>query len=200
MKTILQINTSLFSEQGHSSQLAERFVQTWQARNPDNRLIVRDLAQNQVPHLTAERFQALLAPVGERTADQQIVAAYSDTLIDELQQANIVVLGLPLYNFGIPSTLKAYFDHISRVGVTFRYSETGVVGLLNDKPVYVPATRGGFHQGTPKDTATVYVRDFFSFIGIHDIQFIYAEGLNLGQEQMDSSLAEAHAQIDRLAV
>jgi FMN-dependent NADH-azoreductase len=200
MKTILQINTSLFSEQGHSSQLAQRFVQTWQSRNPDNRLIVRDLAQNPVPHLTAERFQAFLTPVAERTTEQQTVAAGSDTLIDELRQADVVVLGLPMYNFGIPSTLKAYFDHISRAGVTFRYSETGAVGLLDDKPVYILATRGGFYQGTPKDTATPYVRDFLNLIGIHDIHFIYAEGLNLGQEQLDLSLAEAQTQIERFAV
>ena len=109
-------------------------------------------------------------------------------------------MGLPMYNFGIPSTLKAYFDHTSRAGVTFRYSETGALGLLDDKPVYILATRGGFYQGTPKDTATPYVQDLFNFIGIHNIRFIYAEGLNLGQEQLDRSLAEAQAQIDRLAV
>jgi FMN-dependent NADH-azoreductase len=200
MKRILQINTSLFSEQGHSSQLGQRFVQSWQSRNPDNRLVVRDLAQNPVPHLNAERFQAFLTPVGERTTTQQVIAAESDALIDELREADVVVLGLPLYNFGIPSTLKAYFDHISRAGVTFRYTETGAIGLLDDKPVYILATRGGFYQGTPKDTATPYVQDFFNFIGIHDIRFIYAEGLNLGQEQLDRSLAEAHAQIDQLAV
>jgi FMN-dependent NADH-azoreductase len=199
MKTILQINTSLFSEQGQSSQLARHFVQAWQSQNPDNRLIVRDLAQNPVPHLTAERFQAFLTPANERTAEQQAVAAYSDALIDELRQADVVVLGLPMYNFGVPSALKAYFDHISRAGITFSYSENGAVGLLGDKPIYVLTTRGGLYQGTSKDTETAYVQDLFDFLGIHNIRFIYAEGLNLGQEQLESSLAAAQAQIKHLA-
>ena len=199
MKTLLQITTSLFSEQGHSSQLANRFVEAWRARNPEDRVIVRDLAQDPVPHLTAERFQAFLAPADARTAAQQAVVAYSDALIDELRQANVIVLGLPMYNFGVPSTLKAYFDHVARAGITFRYTENGPVGLLGEKTVYVLATRGGAYQGTVKDTQTLYVQDFFNFLGINDIRFIYAEGLNLGQERQQSALAEATAAIRRLA-
>ncbi len=199
MNTILQINTSLFSEQGHSSRLANRFVQAWQARNPESRLIVRDLAQEPVPHLTAERFQAFLAPADASTAEQQAVVAYSDTLIDELRQAEVIVLGLPMYNFGVPSTLKAYFDHVARAGITFRYTENGPVGLLGDKTVYVLATSGGAYQGTVKDTQTPYVQDFFNFLGIRDIRFVYAEGLNLGEASQQAALAEAEAQISRLA-
>jgi len=199
MKTLLKINTSLFSEQGHSSRLAQRFVQAWQERNPNGRLIVRDLVQDPVPHLTAERFQAFLTPADERTAGQQAVAAYSDALIDELRQADVIVLGLPMYNFGVPSMLKAYFDHVARAGVTFRYTADGPVGLLGDKTVYVLATRGGAYQGTSKDTQTLYVQDFFNFLGMHEIQFVYAEGLNLGQERQLTALAEAKAQIVRLA-
>lgn len=199
MKTILQINTSLFSEQGHSSKLAHRFVQAWQARHPEDRLIVRDLAKDTVPHLTAKRFQALAAPESERSAEQEAVIAYSDALIDELRRADVIVLGLPMYNFGVPSTLKAYFDHVARADVTFRYTENGPVGLLGDKTVYVLATRGGAYQGTAKDTQTLYIQDFFNFLGIHDIRFIYAEGLNLGQEQQQNALAQAEAEIGRLA-
>jgi FMN-dependent NADH-azoreductase len=199
MKTILQINTSLFSEQGHSSRLAQSFVQAWQEQNPEGRVIVRDLAQDPVPHLTAERFQAFLAPTEERTTGQQAVVAYSDALIDALRQADVIVLGLPMYNFGVPSTLKAYFDHVARAGVTFRYTADGPVGLLGDKTVFVLATRGGAYQGTAKDTQTLYVQDFFNFLGIHDIRFIYAEGLNLGEARQQTALAEAEAQIVRLA-
>lgn len=199
MKTILQINTSLFSEQGHSSRLAQRFVQAWRLRNPHDRLTVRDLADEPVPHLTAERLQAFLAAPEQRTAEQQAVVAFSDALIDELRQADIIVLGLPMYNFGVPSTLKAYFDHVARAGVTFRYTENGPVGLLGDKTVYVLATRGGAYQGTAKDTQTGYVQDFFDFLGIRDIHFVYAEGLNLGEEQQHAALAGAEAQIGRLA-
>lgn len=199
MKTLLQINTSLFSAQGHSSQLARRFVEAWRARHPDDRVVVRDLAQEPVPHLTAERFQAFLAPEDERSATQQAVVAYSDALIAELRQAQIIVLGLPMYNFGVPSMLKAYFDHVARAGVTFRYTEKGPVGLLGDKAVYVLATRGGVYQGTAKDTQPRYVLDFFEFLGIHDIHFVYAEGLNLDEEQRRSALDFAKTQIAALA-
>lgn len=199
MKTLLQINTSLFSEQGQSSQLAHRFIEAWRTRHPEDRVIVRDLAKVPVPHLTAERFQAFQAPVGERSAEQQAVVAYSDALIAELRQAEIIVLGLPMYNFGVPSTLKAYFDHVARAGVTFSYTENGPVGLLGDKTVYVLATRGGAYQGTMKDTQSVYVRDFFEFLGIADIHFIYAEGLNLGEDKQQAALALAEAQITKLA-
>lgn len=199
MKTILQINTSLFSEQGHSSQLANRFVEAWRAQHPADRVILRDLAQDPVPHLTAERFQAFLAPADARTAAQQAVVAYSDALIDELRQAEVIVLGLPMYNFGVPSMLKAYFDHVARSGITFRYTETGPVGLLGDKTLYVLATRGGAYQGTAKDTQTVYIQAFFNFLGITDIGFVYAEGLNLGEVRRQTALAAATAQINRLA-
>lgn len=199
MKTLLQINTSLFSDRGHSSRLAHRFTDAWQARHVEDRVVVRDLGKAPVPHLTAERFQAFITPDGERSAEQQVIVADADALIDELQQADIIVLGLPMYNFGVPSTLKAYFDHVARAGITFRYTENGPVGLLGEKTVYVLATRGGAYQGTTKDTQTLYVRDFFEFLGMRDIHFIYAEGLNLGEETQQAALTSAEAQIAKLA-
>lgn len=199
MTSLLQINTSLFSEQGHSSQLAQSFVQAWRERNPEGRWVVRDLAQDPVPHLTADRFQAFLTPAEKRTIEQQAIVAYSDAFIDELRQANAIVLGLPMYNFGIPSTLKAYFDHVARAGVTFRYTENGPVGLLDDKPVTVLTTRGGLYQGTAKDTQTAFIQEFFNFLGIHNLRFIYAEGLNLGLEQQTAALTQAREDIALLA-
>src|SRR6185369_15493621 len=133
------------------------------------------------------------------TAEQRAVVAYSDGLIDELKRADLIVLGLPLYNFGIPSMLKAYIDDIARAGVTFRYSETGPVGLLTGKKAFVIAARGGRYAGTPLDTQTSYVRDFLRFIGIDDVQFVYAEGLNMGAERKDAALAQARAEIERIA-
>src|SRR5207237_8478676 len=126
-------------------------------------------------HLDAARFGAFLAKPGERTLEQQAVVAYSDALIAELKRADVVVLGLPMYNFGLPSTLKAYFDHIARAGETFRYTEKGPVGLLTGKKAIVFATRGGLYAGTPLDSQTDYIRAFFAFLGITDVQFIYAE-------------------------
>lgn len=199
MKTLLQINSSLFGNGGQSSQLAERFVAAWREANPDGTVIVRDLAREPVPHLTAERFAAFLAKPEERTAEQQAVAACSDGLIAELKRADVVVLGLPMYNFGVPSTLKAYFDHVARAGVTFRYTENGPVGLLTGKKVYVLAARGGIYAGTARDTQSAYVRNFLSFLGMDDVEFVYAEGLAIGETAKVRGLGRAHAEIDRIA-
>ena len=125
--------------------------------------------------------------------------SYSDALIDELKRADTVVLGLPLYNFGVPSMLKAYFDHVGRAGATFRYTEKGPVGLLTGKKVYVFAARGGFYAGTPNETQTPYIRTFLSFIGMSDIEFVYAEGLARGEASKQQGIARARAEVDRLA-
>jgi FMN-dependent NADH-azoreductase len=196
MKMLLQIRSSIFSDNGQSSQLANRFVEQWRNANPRGKVVVRDLAAAPIPHLDAARFGAFLSKPEARTAEQAAVIGYSDALIRELKDADVVVLGLPMYNFGIPSTLKAYFDHIARAGVTFRYSEKGPVGLLTGKQLLVFAARGGLYAGTPKDTQTSYVRDFFGFLGMTDIEFIYAEGLAISAESKDASLSKAHAQID----
>ena len=199
MKTLLQINSSLFAAGGQSTQLAQRFADEWRAANPDGEVISRDLGREPVPHLTAERFQAFLAKPEQRTPEQQAVAGYSDALVEELRRADVIVLGLPMYNFGVPSTLKAYFDHVARAGVTFRYTERGPEGLLKGKKAYVFATRGGLYAGTPADTQTAYVRDFLRFIGIDDVEFIYAEGLAMGDAPKEKAIAGANRRIAELA-
>jgi FMN-dependent NADH-azoreductase len=199
MKTLLQLTSSLFSENGQSSHLADTFVARWKDANPGAHVIVRDLARPPVPHLDAARFGAFLAQPGSRTAEQHEVIRYSDALIDELRRADVIVIGLPMYNFGVPSTLKAYFDHIARAGVTFRYTEKGAIGLLSGKQAYVFATRGGKYAGTPFDLETGFVRQFLAFIGIADVEFIYAEGLALGDASVQASLSLAHGAIDRIA-
>jgi len=199
MKTLLKIQSSIFSDGGQSTQLADRFVAAWREANPDGDVVVRDLAKEPVPHLDAARFGAFLAKAEDRTPAQRDAVAYSDALIAELKDADVVVLGLPLYNFGLPSTLKAYFDHVGRAGVTFRYTEKGPVGLLTGKKVYVFAARGGFYAGTPNDTQTPYIRAFLSFIGMNDIEFVYAEGLARGEESKQQGIARARAEVDRLA-
>jgi len=198
MKTLLQIQASIFSNDGQSSRLAERFVSQWRAANPGAEVITRDLARDPVPHLTAERFQAFLAKPEERTLQQDADAAYSDTLIDELKRADVIVLGLPMYNFGLPSSLKAYFDHIARAGRTFSYTEKGPVGLLTGKKAYVFATRGGLYAGSALDTQTPYVRDFLRFLGINDVEFVYAEGLGMGDAAKDAALTKAESAIGSL--
>jgi len=197
--TLLQINASIFSNRGQSTRLADEFVAAWRASNPGAKVIVRNLAEETVPHLDAERFGAFLAKPGERSVEQQAVVEYSDALIDELKRADVLVLGLPMYNFGVPSTLKAYIDHIARAGATFKYTEKGPVGLLTGKKAYVFATRGGLYAGTPLDTQTAYVRDLLRFLGIDDVEFVYAEGLAIGAERKAAALSQAQRAIERLA-
>jgi FMN-dependent NADH-azoreductase len=200
MPNLLQINASINNERGHSSQLANRFVDTFHQRYPDANILVRDVAAAEpVPHLTAERFAAFITKPEQRNAQQAAVVAYSDDLIDELKLADVIVLGLPMYNFGVPSQLKAYFDHIARSGVTFTYTDKGPVGLLSGKKVYVFATRGGQYAGTPMDTQTNYVRDFLRFIGLSDVEFVYAEGLAVSPQSKEAGLAKAAAEIESLA-
>ena len=198
MSTLLKINASLFSANGQSSQLAERFAAAWQASHPGSRIVERDLAANPVPHLDGARFMAFLAKPEERSAEQQAVVDFSDALIAELRAADVIVIGLPMYNFGIPSQLKAYFDHLARAGVSFRYTAAGPEGLITGKKAYILAARGGVYAGTPKDSQTAYVRDFLGFIGITDLEFIYAEGLNMGDESKNAALAQAHQSLAAL--
>ena len=198
MKTLLQLNSSLYSKNGQSTRLSDQLVAGWRAANPGGRVITRDLATDPVPHLTEERFAAFLAKPAERTREQRAVVDYSDRLIRELQAADVIVLGLPLYNFGVPSTLKAYFDHVARAGVTFRYTDQGPVGLLTGKKVYVTAARGGLYAGTPLDTQTAYVRTFLGFLGMTDIEFVYAEGLAISEASKQAALAQARESIEKL--
>src|SRR5258705_8732736 len=199
MKTLLQIQTSMFSGGGQSSLLAEKFVAEWRRATRDGRVIVRDIGPEPVPHLPAERFQSFLAKPEARTPEQHAIAGFSDALIDELRQADVIVLGPQMYNFGMPSTLKAYFDHIARAGVTFSYTEKGPQGLLTKKKAYVFAARGGLYAGTPLDTQTSYVRDFLRFLGISDVEFVYAEGLAMGDASKSEALAKATRAIEALS-
>jgi FMN-dependent NADH-azoreductase len=199
MTTLLQINASLNNGNGQSSQLANQFVAAYRRRYPGAKIVKRDVAAAEpVPHLNAERFGSFITKPEERSAAQHAVVAYSDILINELRQADVIVLGLPMYNFGLPSQLKAYFDHIARVGETFKYTEKGPVGQLTGKKVYVFAARGGVYVGTPLDTQTSYVRDFLRFLGMDDVEFVYAEGLAISPESKEAGLARAAAEIERL--
>src|SRR5688500_12860820 len=190
---ILQMKSSVFSGNGQSSRLADEFVALLAEQHPAAEIVERDLAADPVPHLDGARAAALFAKPEERTAEQRAIVADSDALIDELRRADVLVLGLPMYNFGVPSQLKAWFDHIARAGETFKYTDKGAVGLLTGKKAYVFAARGGQYVGTPNDWQTQFVRYFLGFIGITDAEFVYAEGLALGDERRNNSIAAAQA-------
>jgi FMN-dependent NADH-azoreductase len=197
MSTLLQINASLAGAHGQSSRLADRFVGEWIAKHPGGHVVKRDLAADPVPHLTAERFQAFLSQPEARTTEQKAVSEYSDALIEELKSADTVVFAVPMYNFSVPSTLRAYFDHIARAGVTFRYTATGPEGLLKGKKAFVFITRGGIYANGV-DTQTPYLKQFLAFIGITDVQFVYAEGMSMGDDARQQALNAAHQAIGEL--
>src|SRR4029434_3243865 len=148
--------------------------------------------------LTAQRFQTLITKPEERNAAQNAVVAESDALVNELKRADVIVLGLPMYNFGIPSTLKAYFDHVARAGVTFRYTAQGPVGLMTGKKAYVIGTRGGLYASTADDSETAYVRQFLAFLGITDVEFVYAEGLAISEASKRAGIVDARRAIERI--
>ena len=198
MTQLLQINSSLFGDHGQSSQLTHQFVAKYLNAKPEAKVIKRDLSESQVPHLDAEIVMGFGAAAEERSEKQQATAQLSDELITELQMSDILVLGLPLYNFTLPSTLKSYFDFIARAGITFKYTETGPVGLLEDKKAYVLAARGGVYQGSEYDTQTALVRHFLAFIGITNVEFVYAEGLNMGDEPKQQAMEQASKSIEQL--
>jgi FMN-dependent NADH-azoreductase len=199
MTTILQINSTARSQNSHSTQLASELTQKLAHENPGARVIVRDLLVTNLPHFNDDAIAAYFTPADQHTAAQKAVIAKGDALIAELTSSDIIVIGAPLYNFGISSQLKTYFDWVARAGATFRYGESGPVGMVTGKKAYVVTTRGGMHLGTARETQTPHIATFLGFIGITDVTFIYAEGLSMGEAAMDSGLANARQAISATA-
>jgi len=193
---ILQINSSARADGSHSTKLANALVERLSAAQPQAKITVRDLGRTPHPVLDETALQALFTPAEQRTAEQVTRVALDDVLITEIQSADVVVLGVPMYNFGVPAQLKSWIDAISRAQVTFRYTEQGPEGLLKGKKVYVILTRGGLYRNTPNDTQTPYLQTLFGFLGMTDVQFMYAEGLAMGPEAEQSALTSAHQQIE----
>lgn len=195
---ILQINSSARPGASQSTRLANRIVERVRAAAPASTLTVRDLGRDPHPVLDEAALGALFTPAAGRTAEQAARVALDDALIAQVQAADVVVIGAPMYNFGVPVQLKNWIDAISRAGVTFRYTEKGPEGLLKGKKVYVALARGGLYRNTPADTQVPYLRTVFTFLGLDDVQFVYAEGLAMGEDAERSGIASAHEQIDQL--
>ncbi len=195
---ILQINSSARVQGSHSTQLANSLVEALLETSSGATVNVRDLGSNPHPILDETALQALFTPADQRNAEQQARVALDDALIAEIQAADVVVLGAPMYNFGISAQLKNWIDAISRAQVTFRYTANGPEGLLTGKKVYVVLTRGGLYRNTPNDTQMPYLKTFFGFLGMTDVEFVYAEGLAMGPDAEKASLASAHQQINDL--
>lgn len=192
---ILQINASARREAANSTRVANSIVARLQSANPEAGLTVRDLAATPHPVLDEAALGALFTPADKRTAEQAARVALDDALIAEIQAADAIVLGVPMYNFGVPVQLKNWIDAIARNGVTFRYTEQGPEGLLKGKAVYVALARGGKYRGTEADSQVPYLKTVLGFLGMTDVHFIYAEGLNMGAEAAEQGFAQAEADL-----
>jgi FMN-dependent NADH-azoreductase len=195
---ILQINSSARTQGSQSTVLAHELTSRLKAVHPDATLTLRDLAVTPHPVLDEATLQALFTPAESRTPTQAARVALDDVLIAEIQAADLVVLGVPMYNFGVPAQLKNWIDAIAKVKITFAYTDKGPQGLLTGKKVYVALARGGLYRNTPADTQVPYLKTVLGFLGMTDIEFFYAEGLNMGPDAAEKGLAFARAQIDEV--
>ncbi len=199
MSRVLIIESSARHEGSVSRQLSAEFLGGWRRAHPDDEIVVRDLAREPVPHLDGDLLGGWTKPAERRSEAEAAALARSEHLTAELLAADVLVLAVPMYNFGIPSTLKAWFDHVLRAGVTFKYTDSGPQGLLRGKRAYVLTARGGIYAGSALDHQEPYLRQVLGFVGIHEVEFIHAEGLNMGGDFMEKGLARARAELARLA-
>ena len=173
---IVHIDSSIAGREATSSILAKSIVDQL-VSGQDAQIHYRDLNQEGLGHLTDEVFSGFRLEATERSEVQQAAAKRSDTYIEELRDADALVLAVPMYNFSTPSTVKAWIDHVARAGVSFTYSENGPVGLLNVKKAYVVSTRGGQYAGSGFDHQSPWIEQVLKFVGVQEVEFIYAEGL-----------------------
>ncbi|MFB1114614.1 FMN-dependent NADH-azoreductase [Dickeya dadantii] len=199
MSKVLVLKSSILADFSQSNQLADHFTASWQAAHPADTITVRDLAAKPVPVLDGELVGALRPSDKPLTPRQQDALALSDELIAELQAHDVIVLAAPMYNFSIPTQLKNYFDFIARAGVTFRYTEQGPEGLVKGKRALVLTSRGGIHKDAPSDLLTPYLRLFLGFIGISDVEFVFAEGFGYGPDMAQKALLGAKEELSQLA-
>ncbi|MDQ7734343.1 NAD(P)H-dependent oxidoreductase [Halomonas sp. SpR1] len=193
----LVITSSILADNGQSNALANRFIEQAKARN-DIEVTQRDVVKNALPHLDISELGAWQVVAAERTAEQQVLAARSDGLLAELHANDVLVIAVPMYNLGVPSQLKAWFDRVLRAGETFRYTENGPQGLVEGKRAIILAARGGMYAGTEMDSQTPHLKSMLGLMGITDVDVVYAEGLNMGDQHRAAALKEAFQAIDQL--
>ncbi|HCE3461430.1 TPA: FMN-dependent NADH-azoreductase [Vibrio parahaemolyticus] len=194
MPRVLALKSSILGDYSQSNKLVEDFI-----KNVDqDKLTVRDLAANPLPVLDFAVATALRA-TEDLSQEQQAVVDLSDTLIEEVKAADTLVIAAPMYNFTIPTQLKNWIDLIARAGVTFKYTENGVQGLIEGKKAIVVTTRGGIHKDSPTDNVTPYLRTVLGFVGITDVEFVYAEALNMGEDAASKGISEAQSQLSTMA-
>ncbi len=174
MPTILHITASIHGDNSVSRGLSSKLV-AGLAKRDGAHVIERDLSANDMPYVTAERFAANAVPQEDRTPEQKELMALADALVEELEAADTIVMGIPIYNFSVPATVKAWADLVARAGVTFKYTPEGAVGLLQGKRGFVTVASGGTKVDSEFDFMTPWLRQFLGFLGIADVTFIAAD-------------------------
>jgi FMN-dependent NADH-azoreductase len=202
MKNILLVLSSPRGAQSYSHRFAHQVVEDLVKRHPGAPVVVRDLAQAPLPHIGEDFVAGIYTPADGRTAAQAKEIARSDALVDELLAADVLVVAVPMHNFGPPSTLKAWIDHVARAGRTFAYTDKGPRGLLKDKSAILVLSRGGVYSDGPMkafEFQESYLRGVLGFLGISDVQAVRVEGVSMGDEALQKSLLAARAQAGEVA-
>jgi len=199
MTSVLVLKTSILGRDSVSNGLIQQFVQRVSAADPQAHIRQRDFATETMPQFEHETLQALMREASQRSPAQRELVAYADQLVSELQAANLLVIGAPMYNFTVPATLKSWIDHVARAGVTFKYTEKGAVGLLDSKQVVVFTTMGGRHEPGESDHVRPYLETVLGFLGLDRVEMVVADGLNLGEESRRQSLESAQKHLDAVA-
>lgn len=199
MKTLLHIDSSAQSVHSVSRELSAEVVKHWLHNNPQYTVVTRDLAADALPHFDAAMADAYFTAPEQRSKAQTQAIARSDELVDELIGADVIVIGAPMYNFGIPSTLKAWIDHVARAGRTFRYTGQGPQGLLQGKKAVIASARGGQYVGSPLDHQETYLETILNFLGIEDVTYVRAEGLAMSDVDTAHTIRAAKSGIQQLA-
>ncbi|WP_350304016.1 FMN-dependent NADH-azoreductase [Photorhabdus viridis] len=198
MSKVLVLKSSIMAQHSYTSQMADFFIEKWQANHADDSITIRDLAAQPIPVLDNELVHALRPKDNEMTARQKEVLALSDELIAELQDHDIIVITAPMYNLHIPTQLKNYFDLIARAGVTFRYTENGPEGLIKSKRAIILTSRGGIHKDGPSDLLVPYLRLFLGFIGLTDMEFVFVEGVGLSPDAANQAQQTAREILEKM--
>ncbi len=195
MTRILRIESSIKGEASVSHKLTDRIIDRLTAADPNADVTLRDLSAG-VPHIDGAWVSAVYTPAEARSPEQAKIASYSDVLLNEVKDADLLVIALPVYNFGVPAPLKGWIDHLARKGETFRYTEAGPEGLLKGKRAIVALSSDGTRMGSGIDFASGYIRHMLGFFGITNVEFVAADAMAFGPEK---ALKAAEAQIDALA-
>lgn len=194
-RTILHLDSSIKGKASDSRRLGSQLKNLWTKQFPTDQWQARDLAGEPLAHVDGLLLDSLMTQPENHTKEMSEALKRADELLDEFLGADVIVIGAPMYNFSIPSTLKAWIDTISRAGRTFKYTENGPVGLVTDTSLVIVSTRGSVFEESPMDHQVAYLKTLFGFLGVTDIQVIQAEGLNLSAESRERSLSAAEAQI-----